>query len=378
VAANHPLGDKGELLFLADDTPIYAADVIDDAGKPVLPRQAPFQKTIQIYLTNGNAADEGAYVDLQADPPIAFKFVSVDDTCVHLAGAFRCTAAEDGFATFAVRSDSDYSDSPNGGANVRVVGRREFEQVVVLPAGLPATATNFSMVIEGVGGNSVQARYDDLECTLEPSPDDTFNKWQRPRVREARITATAPINAPTVIEHAPVIIQTLHPEVVVSLDPSCPEPRASHLRVQLDATGNSPPFYFCFSDIGGTDARIAFNSGGQITVTPRTLDIDPEPRLLRLVTTLTDLSTADGSASPVSVSAFDADLQKVELAVDMRSTDTSVLRLTNATATLPAEGGGVLAVQTTIEGPGTAQIEITPELHSQPVCSSLPITVTAP
>ncbi len=377
VPDNHPLGG-GDMLFLADQTAIFAADVLDAAGRPVLPRQSPFEKTIQIYMTNSDAADRGAYVDLQVDPPIAFNFVVVDDTCEQLSGAFRCTAAEDGFATFKVRSESDYSDSANAVAKIRVVGRDEVEEVTVLPAGLPADANNFSLIIEGVERDRVLARYDDLECTLEPAPNTGFDKWERPRVREARVTATPPVNAPTVIEHAPVIIQTLHPEMVVSLDPTCPEPRTGHLRVQLDATGNSPPFYFCFSDIGGSQALVAFNSGGQNNVSPRMLEIDAEPRLLRIVTTIEMMSTAEFSANPVSVTAFDAALQKVQFVVDMRSTDTAVLTLPNATGTLPREGAAALRVEARPAGPGTAQIEVMPELHTEPVCTSLPITVTDP
>lgn len=369
------------MLFFSDETPIYAADVLDDQGRPVLPRQSPFQKTIQIQMLNGDAADQGAYVDLQADPPIAFNFVSVDETCGHLEGVFRCTAGEDGFATFAVRSDSDWSNA-NTPARVRAIGRQaDFEEVTVLPAGLPSDASNFGLIVEEVEGSRVRARFDNLECTLSPSPDADFDKWARPRVREARVTATAPINAPTVIEHAPVIIQTLHPEVVVSLDPTCPEPRSSNLRVQLDATGNSPPFYLCFSDIGGDQVQIAFNSGGQNNVVPRSLSVDPEPRLLRLVTTLEAIEKIPFStttAFPVSVSAFDADLEKVALEVDVRSTDTSVLTIDKSTETLPGPGGDVLQIQVNAVAAGVAQIQVSPELFVDPVCSSLPITVTEP
>jgi hypothetical protein len=377
VPDNHPLG-RGDLLFVSDDTPIFAADVIDENGRPVLPRQAPYQKTIQVYMTNGDAADAGAYVDLQADPPIAFDLVEVDDTCEHLEGTFRCTAGEDGFATFAVRSESDWSSATTT-ALVRAVGREaDTEDVQILPAGLPADANNFSLIIEGVEQQRVVARYDEVDCTLEPSPDVDFDKWRRPRVREARVTATPPVNAPGVIEHAPVLIQSLHAEAVVSLDPGCPEPRTSQLRVQLDASGNSPPFYVCFSDIGGDQVDIAFNSGGQKNVSPKSLRVDPEPRLLRVVTTLETVSTNDFNVFPVSVTAFDADLQRVALSVDLRSTDTGVLALTKATDTLPGAGGDSLSVEARGISAGTARIQVSPELFDEPVCSSMPITVTDP
>lgn len=371
VSDNHPLG-AGDLQFLADETPIYAADVLDEGGRPVLPRQSPYEKTIQLYMTSGDSADRGAYVDLQADPPIAFDFIPVDSTCVHLAGTFRCTAEEDGFATFMIRSESDWS----GLAQIRVVGRNaDTEAITVRPAGLPAEANNFTLVVEGVENQRVAARYDNLDCTLEPTPDNTFDKWDRPRVREGRVTATAPINAPTVVTHAPVIVQSLHPEVYVTLDPSCPEPRTSRLRVQLDATGNSPAFFFCFSDVGGDNVQIAFDSGA-LSGGPRTLQIDPEPRLLRVVTVDDTIVANEFSAFPVAVSAFDADLRKVAFNVDLRTSDSSVLVLPRATDGLPGEGADPLLVEARPVAPGTAEILITPELHATPVCTSQPITVT--
>src|SRR5690606_4972018 len=134
VADNHPRG-QGQTESLAAETAIFAAEVPEDAARPVLPRQSPLHKTNQSDMHNGDAADQGANLALQADPPIAFTFVSVDDTCVHLEGTFRCTAAADGFATFSVRSESDYSDALTP-ARVRVVGRdADSEDVRVLPAG---------------------------------------------------------------------------------------------------------------------------------------------------------------------------------------------------------------------------------------------------
>ncbi len=371
VADNHPLGE-GDLQFLVDDTPIYAADVLDENGRPVLPRQAPYEKSVQLYMTSGNSADRGAYVDLQVDPPVAFRFIPVDDTCVHLAGTFRCTAEEDGFANFLVRSESDWS----GTAEIRVVGRNaDTETILVRPAGLPVEANNFDLVIEGVENARVVARYDSLQCTLTPTPDNTFDKWQRPRVREARVLATPPQNAPTVIEHAPVIVRSLHPEVFVTLDPSCPAPRTSVLRVQLDATGNSPPFFFCFSDVGGSNVAIAFDSGA-LSAGPRTLQVDAEPRLLRVVTLDDAIPVTELSAVPIAVSAFDADLRKVAFDVDIRTTDADVLALPRANDRLPGEGADALLIEVRPVGPGTARIQITPELFASPVCSSDPITVT--
>ena len=56
VADNHPLG-AGVVTFQYDQSAIYAADVLDDQGKPVLPRQAPYEKRVQLYMATGNEAD---------------------------------------------------------------------------------------------------------------------------------------------------------------------------------------------------------------------------------------------------------------------------------------------------------------------------------
>jgi hypothetical protein len=109
------------------------------------------------------------------------------------------------------------------------------------------------MLIQNVEGLRIPARFTALACTLEPVPEKAFDAWPagRIRVREAEVRASPPAAAPGVVEHAPVIVQTLHPEAFVTLDPECRPPHAGRLRVQLDAVGVSPRFYLCFSDLGG-------------------------------------------------------------------------------------------------------------------------------
>jgi hypothetical protein len=376
VSDEHPLAQNGVAQFLFDNNVIFAADVIDENGVPVLPRQAPFEKLVRLHLTSAGAADHGAFVDVQLDPPGILALVPTSDaSCRSLAGTFRCTAQEDGFATFLVRSVSDWS----GEAELTLVGRAETDSLTVHPAGLPEQASNFAMIIEGVDSAKVPARFNALECTLSPEPDNIFNKWPpgATRVREAEVRATPPSNAPTVIEHAPVIVETLHPEVFVTFDPACPEPRLSRLRVQLDELGRSPKFYFCFSDLGGDNMLLAFSSGVK-TGDPRALDVEAEPRLLRILNKVIVADVGFGPVEVVSVSAFDADLNKMVLTVDVTSTDPSVLLPSSPTAVLPSEGEEAKLLFADPIATGTAQIQIAPELHATPLCQSLPITVQIP
>ena len=58
---NHPLSSLGKVTILFNgEQPIYAADVMDEFGKPVLPRQEPYAKAVQLYMTYQGEADEGA------------------------------------------------------------------------------------------------------------------------------------------------------------------------------------------------------------------------------------------------------------------------------------------------------------------------------
>ncbi len=375
VTESHPLATDGGLDFLADDAPIFAADVLDPTGAPVLPRQAPFEKRVQLYLTVGAAPDRGAFVDLNVDPPNALVLAPTEDaTCEALAGAFRCTAGADGFASFVVQSDSDAS----GNAVVRVVGRNEEQPITIRPAGLPEGSSDFSLLVEGVEGNRVPARYNRLECTLAPVPDGTFDKWPEGviRVREARVRATPPTVSPASLQHAPVVVESLHTEAFVSLDASCSGAHASRLRVQLDASGESPPFYFCFSDLGGS-VPFAFASGdtkGDAVA----LSVDPEPRLLRVVTTdATIFVNPFQPAKVLEVAAYDSDLNQLALKVDVASSEPEILSVVDATVKLPGkdEGDLPLSVFVLAAAEGEATLSISPSLYSTPSCSSVPIVV---
>ena len=86
MAPNHPLSSEASLKILSDDVPLFAADVLGPDGKPVLPRQEPYEKLVQLYMTNGSEPDFGAYVDVQIDQPNALTLVPHGDTCEQLEG----------------------------------------------------------------------------------------------------------------------------------------------------------------------------------------------------------------------------------------------------------------------------------------------------
>ncbi len=374
IPDNHPLPPGGSALFLLDQKPLYAADMLDDNGLPVLPRQLPYEKDVQLFLTSANAPDHGAYVDVLISPPKALDLLATDDTCEQLPGAFRCTGAEDGYANFRVRSESDWSGTPQ----LSLTGRstNETASITVNPAGLPATASNFELIIEGIEGSKVPAAFTSLSCVLEAGQEETpFDKWPKGeiRARRAEVRATAPFDTPAIIKNAPVIIESLHAEAFVTLDSRCRLPHDSRLRLQLDAKGLSPEFFFCFSDLGGS---VSLSATSWQKSTRIDLLVALEPRLLRVVTTDVTIEMGQYQVEVGTVSAFLSTIEQASFTVDVRSSDPTVLQIDTPYLTLPLSGQEPIRV--TPLKPGEATIEVTPQLFSTPQCDSDPITVIEP
>jgi hypothetical protein len=378
VSDRHPLASDGVVRIIVPGGPLFSADVLDQNGVPVLPRQQPFEKRVSMRMTQGNSPDRGAFVDLEIDPPQALQLVPVDgdDSCVQLEGGFRCTADKDGNAAFVIRSMSDYF----GEATIAVVDRQAADKtVIVSPAGLPPGSQNLQLVIEGVTGNRVQAKFDKLKCLLSSKPDSAFDKWDAARIRHASLRATPPPTYPDTIENAPVIIDTESPEVFVTKDPKCGLPHTSRLRVRLDKVGHVVPedeFYLCFSDIGGENVGISATSGGLNTESH--LFVDPEPRLLRVHTIPTKLFTdSQVPVKALEVSAYDSDLHRVGFDVEVTSSDKAVLALDTITVKLLGreQGDADIGVNVFAVGAGEAKLSVRPALHSDPTCDSELITV---
>lgn len=370
--------------IIFDQRDLFAADVLDNQGRPVLPRQEPYEKLIQLRMTMAGQADEGGYVDVRLDPPDTLRLLPTHESCELLAGAFRCTADEDGFASFTVRSEADLS----GPVVLQIVGGKgEYKTLQVNPAGLPIEAGDAVMVIGGVGEfdtNVIPATNVSLSCSIGPVPSIKFDKWPpgKVRVREAVVRAAPPAALPGVITNAPVIVQTLHPEVELSLSPQCRmEDRRATVRVLLDHLGESQPFFICFSDIGGENVRISLTSGEKISAAnpdTRILQVDAEPRLIRLLSTNTHFEYSGQTKKVLEISAIDAELNRVRMNVDVESSNPSIIQLDEATIEL-SELGEVGAILNGTSGdPGMAVINVRPEFFSEPECKSEIYTVEAP
>jgi hypothetical protein len=377
IPDNHPLSMQGAVEIVLDsDNPIYAADLLDGDGRPVLPRQQPFEKRVSLLLTDAKESDQGAYVDVAISPSDALRLVPVDDTCEQLSGAFRCTAASDGYVNFVVRSESDWS----GTAEVKIVGRSETKPVTVNPAGLPADTSGFTMIVGEAGKQVtyVPATFTRLQCALGPITPEPFDRWPagQIRVRPAIVRASPPPKTPGVIEHAPVIVESLYSEAMLTLDPTCAT-RDTRLRVQLDGVGQSQTFYVCFSDIGGAEVKVVYRSGELISedTFSQNLQVDPEPRLLRVVRLFQNV-LVDLQPTPVAeVTAYDANLNLVRMQVDVVSSDIAVLAPTKPTVQLSDNPDDLTNVLAYAVAAGSAVLKVTPRLLISPLCQTDPIEV---
>jgi len=222
----------------------------------------------------------------------------------------------------------------------------------------------------------VLATYLALACTTGPVEQTPEEKWRPGQIRalEAYARATPPTVSPGVVENAPVTIESLDSEAALSLSQDCGE-RVTRLRTLLGATGESPRFYLCLSDIGG-EVSYAFNSGehsGDLQPPLRTLTVEPEPRLLRVSTLATSVFVGE-IASLFEVSAYNADRDRIEMDVDL-ALDSSVLQLGQASATLNEDGSGPTVIEAEAKAPGKARLHVTPRLLVAPDCTSEEVTV---
>ncbi len=383
IEAGYPLAPGGSVDVRIDvNHPLFAADSLDADGKPVLPRQTPYETGVTLSLTEANAPAYGGFVTVRVEPRQALKLRSDESegaspTCSEQDGSFRCTALQDGTARFYIASESDWSGTAN--LIVSWADRTEEKPIEILPAGLPSTATNFAMLVTGLNdgptGRRLLATYLALQCSIGPVPDDLGSKW-RPnaiRTREAQVRATAPLSAPGVVENAPVIIEALSSEALLSVTKDCVD-RNTRLRVLLGPTGESAPFFLCFSDIGGP-ASFAVTSGEKLIEADSTeIQVDAEPRLLR-VRALQSTFEAGVPGDLFEVSAFDVNRVGIAMPVDLKVDDDQVLALSKSTITLDGEPTPATAISGTPRAAGTVTLSVTPRLLASPLCNSEQVTV---
>lgn len=388
IDRGYPLGKGGSVDVRTDVAgALFAADLLDAEGKAIAPRQSPYQTGVTLQLSEGSEPANGAFVDVRVEPPEALMLLpdegedSAERSCKLKDGKFRCTATSEGIARFVASSEANWS----GPATLVVswADERKESTIEVAPAGLTKTAENFGLIASGLtDSNHVLPTYSALACTtIDSLPSDLGSKW-RPgqiRSREVFVRATAPADEPGSVANAPVIVESLDAEAAISLDPACePADRKTRLRVLLDGTGESPRFYFCFSDIGGT-AEFAVTSGELPLPTNPTVIVDPEPRVLRVSAYTSAIDTAFSLASTTElfeVTAFNTDLEQIAMPVDLESSDPEVMTLLKASTTLSAEGTDPTVISVLASSSGTAVLHVRPRLFANPDCASIPITVT--
>ncbi len=383
LEAGYPLATSGTVDVRVDvNHPLFAADSIDDKGQAVLPRQLPFETGVTLSLAEANAPAFGGFVTVRIEPRQALTLRSDEaegdsPTCVERDGNFRCTGSPDGLARFVMSSQSNWSGTAS--LIITWADRIEDKPIEVLPAGLPSTATNFSMIVTGLNesfnGKRLLATYLALECSIGPFPDDLGSKW-RPgfiRTREAQVRATAPLSSLGVVENAPVIIEALSSEALLSNKADCLD-RKTRLRVLLGQTGESDKFFLCFSDIGGP-ASFAVTSGEKfIEPETTTIQVDAEPRLLR-VRALQSVVEAYVPGDLFEVSAFDVNRVGLNMPVDLSVDDDQIVALSKSTITLDGEPNPATAINGTPKAAGTVRLTVTPRLLATPKCVSEPVTV---
>jgi hypothetical protein len=382
VRDGYPLGPAGSVdIRLAVAGPLFAADLLDANGKPIGDRQTPYSTAVKLFMTENDGPAFGALVAVRVEPAGALTLSSAtgeglkEPTCETVDGGFRCRATREGFAEFVATSEADWS----GDAKIVVswANLKSEQPITVLPAGLPQSATNFGVV--GLGpGDKVLPSFDALKCTVDAVPMDLGTKWRAGAIRSRKVVvrATAPVDAPSAVEHAPVVIESLSSEAELSLDAGCADAdRVTRLRLQLDASGASEPFYVCFSDLGG-DIQLAVTSG-QKTVEPSpSISVDPEPRLLRVASLKSDVPVSLAPVDLFEVSAYSADRVRIAVPVDLVVDASNVLDLPVFSVTLADEQAPATIVSGTPKAPGAAALHVRPRLLSQPDCSSSLVTVT--
>jgi hypothetical protein len=388
VADGHPLGSDGTVsIQVVVDGPLFATDSLGADGQPLGPRQVPYRTDVVLRMVEDTEVAHGGLVQVRVEPPEAlvlgpaldttadgaFDASGEEPTCSLVDGAFQCRGNAEGAARFSVTSPADWA----GDAQVVISYANQTPSVTIPiePAGLPANATNFELI--GLGDEEeVRPTFLALACTISALPADLGDKWPtgRTRSREVYVRGTPPALSPAVAEHAPVILESLSSEGALSLTEDCAE-RVTRLRVALDANGESPRFFACFSDVGGEVDFVA--TSGQKTLDRRVL-VAPEPRLLRVRVRdgASELTLGDPTTDVFEVSAFDVRLTAVEMDVDLATTGgPGVLLLETNSATTAPQNAEPILIGATPSAEGIARLVVTPRLLAEPACESAPIDV---
>lgn len=389
IKPGYPLSSSGNVDVRIDVSnaqgaggPLFAANAVDATGNAVGPRQIPYQTGVTLFMTEDGDPAYGGTVRVSVTPQEALTIASDPSegdspSCTITDGAFQCMATSEGFARFVLTSPGDWS----GQAELNIAwAAPEPKQVPiqVYPAGLPPSVNqqNFQLVVSDLATDGhVTADYSQLVCSVSPTPAKPQSEWKHIRIHEAHVRATPPPDLPLSLENAPITVAALSADVRISKKKDCSALEPS-ISTTLDANGNSPSFYLCFSDAGGS-LLLTYTSG--TTSAMSTFTVDSEPHLLKVepINPQAPLSVAAGDVPAFDVAAYGADLeQRIALPVHMSLAGTAMAKLDRAAFTLtgdvnqPPDEVTLLPIST-----GGLVLHVTPGVFSKPDCASVAIHV---
>jgi hypothetical protein len=366
----HPLDGDGTVEIFTDTTgPLFARR----SEEYLTGRQKPYEMNLTLYMSRNGKPEHGAYVDVRVNPGPALSLHETDGTCKPTDGAFRCTGNGEGYAHFLVRSDSDWA----GTARVVVLWANNTEplDVRIKPAGLPEGSADFELLAEGTNGTEaarIRPSYPFADlCSLDNTEPQQWPGKDLPiRKAKLRVRALAPLELPGVLENAPVVLASDSTEAEFSTSEDCTN-RKTRLVVQLNATGESPPSWVCFSNVGGSIAVGA--RSGEVTSGPaRAFIVDPEPRLIK-IDPLVQSVPVGTETNLWQVLVYGAVSEEpIALAVSVKSIGVSAT-LRQSSAMTSADRNAPTAVNLTVWQPGLARVRIAPEFRPDKGCDSDPI-----
>jgi hypothetical protein len=375
IRSEHPLDADGTLRMTLDaEQPLFAAP-----PPPITARQR-HGGVVTISMQEKGEPAERAFVDITAEPPGIVTLASTDDSCQDRDGAFRCIASSQGFASFRLETVSDYTGVADGTPQAAKVtlsasGRAEAGATLVVqvaPAGAPAGAS-LQVAVGRIAGAAGQ------ESHVKPS-FSVFQKYgcvaptesvaaSMTRSRPVKVLATAPTGDPGSLANAPVVLSASTPEAEFSTTADC----ATHtprLALLLDAIGETPEAYVCFSDVGG-DIELRATSG-LVQAPGRHVTVDAEPAYLTVMPVNTKLHVSDVTAD-FEVQAFDALGDRVALDVQARLLGTGTGKLDKLTDTTSVDALTVWHV--VLGDPGTLALQVAPEIFPSKSCTSPDVTI---
>ena len=376
IAPGYPLGPSGQVdvRFDVDGPVLYAASSEGSANSAE--RQQPFETGVTITMSEDGDPAFGAFVDLTVTPPEALALIPVlgDDgspTCERIDSAFRCTATKLGTARFVARSASAWF----GAATLDIAwttASPATRAINIMPAGIPADGqleldVNGAIATGADNGYRVPPKFLHASCENKPSEP---TPWPAGSIRHVSGSARANVSASeqTVVENAPVTIDVIDGQGAVATDEACTT-AASRLALRMDATGETPTFYFCFSDKGGS-TRFRVTSG--TTTKMVTFDVTPEPYFVRVGRPVATIHSSPLLQDIFTVEAFDLDGIPTKVDLDISADPPDVLQLQADQSTIQThdvEPGPVIIKATTI-GLGAVHLIATPRLKTDPQCSA--------